>query len=184
MGRGSGRWLWLAAAGRRQEYLERLLAAEPHATAERRRYLAWQATVATRPTAPYTDVTVSWSKSISVLHVSIRENARQARLAGDEKAAAWWDAQKRKFSEILQAGNLAALRHVETWAGFTRTGSHAARIAGEETGRWEEAGLVVSSWLGPAVLPAEHHEAGRNPGRRPAGPGLAGSTVFRRPPRA
>src|SRR5712692_6960541 len=137
-----------AGAERRAAYLERQLAAEPHATAERRRYLAWQATVATRPTAPYTDVTVSWSKSISVLHVSIRENARQARLAGDEKAAAWWDAQKRKFSEILQAGNLAALRHLETWAGFTRTGSHAARIAGEETGRWEEAGLVVSSWLG------------------------------------
>src|SRR5258708_11793495 len=59
-----------AGAERREAYLERLLAAEPHAAAERRRYLAWQATVATRPTAPYADVTVSWSKSISVLHVS------------------------------------------------------------------------------------------------------------------
>ncbi len=57
-----------AGAERREAYLERLLAAEPHAAAERRRYLAWQATVATRPTAPYTDVTASWSKSISVLH--------------------------------------------------------------------------------------------------------------------
>jgi len=148
-----------AGAERRQAYLERLLAAEPHATAERRRYLAWQATVATRPTAPYTDVTVSWSKSISVLHVSIRENARQARIAGDEKAAAWWDARERRFTEILQAGNLAALRHLEQRAGFTRSGSHAARIDGEqETGRWDEAGLVVSSWLQGSSRDGDPHD--------------------------
>jgi TrwC relaxase len=107
-----------AGAERREAYLERLLAAEPHATAERRRYLAWQATIATRPTAPYTDVTVSWSKSISVLHVSIRENARQARLAGHARDAEWWDAQERKFSDILQPGNRAALAHLEQWSGF------------------------------------------------------------------
>jgi len=148
-----------AGAARRQAYLDCLLAAEPHATAERRRYLAWKATVATRPTAPYTDVTVSWSKSISVLHVSIRENARQARLAGNEVAAAWWDERERRFSGILQAGNLAALRHLEQWAGFTRTGSHAARIDGEqETGRWDEAGMVVSSWLQGSSRDGDPHD--------------------------
>jgi hypothetical protein len=140
-------------AERRAAHLARQLEAEPHATAERRRELAYQATVETRATAPYTDVTVSFSKSISVLHVSIRENARQARLAGNAVAAAWWDYRERKFSEVLQAANLAALRHAQEWAGMTRTGSHVGRVRGEqETGRWESAGLAVTSWLrAPAV---------------------------------
>ena len=119
--------------------------------------------MATRPTAPYTDVTVSWSKSISVLHVSIRENARQARLVGHEQAAAWWEERERRFSEVLQAANLAALRHLETWAGMTRTGSHAARIGGElETGRWEAAGLVVTSWLQGTSRDGDPHDQVHN----------------------
>src|SRR6266851_3527185 len=75
----TGEKLGRAAAGaakveeRRLAYLAELLKAEPHATKDRQRALAWQATVETRPTAPYTDVTVSFSKSISVLHASIRE---------------------------------------------------------------------------------------------------------------
>jgi hypothetical protein len=145
----TGENLGRAAAGagkaeeRRLAHLAELLAAEPHATRDRQRALAWQATVETRPTAPYTDVTVSFSKSISVLHASIRENGRQARVAGDPASATWWDGVERRFSEILQEGNLAALRHVQKWAGVTRTGSHAARVGGDqETGRWESAGLV------------------------------------------
>jgi hypothetical protein len=34
-----------------------------------------------RRSTPYTDVTVSLAKSVSILHTSIRENERQARLA-------------------------------------------------------------------------------------------------------
>ena len=92
-------------------------------------------------------MTVSFSKSISVLHASIRENARQARLAGDEEAAAWWDGRERVFQEVLQAANAAALEHAQRWAGVTRTGYHGAKVNGAETGRWDEAGIVVSSWL-------------------------------------
>ena len=69
------------------DHLARLQAAEPHATAERLIELEREAAQATRQPAAYTDVTVSFSKSISVLHASIRENARRARLAGDERAA-------------------------------------------------------------------------------------------------
>jgi len=96
----------------------------------------------TRQTAPYTDVTVSFSKSISVLHASIRENARRGRQAGDEERAAWWDGREREFQEVLQAANRAALAHAETWAGLTRTGNHARRVDGQETGRFEQADLV------------------------------------------
>ncbi len=77
-------------------HLAGLLAAEPHATAARRLELEREAARLTRQTAPYTDVTVSFSKSISVLHASIRENARQARQAGDEDRAAWWDAREQE----------------------------------------------------------------------------------------
>jgi conjugative relaxase-like TrwC/TraI family protein len=141
LGRARGRY---ATFG---QHRDRLLAAEPHATAERRLELEREAHRLAREPAPYTDVTVSFSKSISVLHASIRENARRARLAGDDAAAAVWVERDRVIQEVLQAANRAALQHAERWAGVVRTGYHGARVNGQETGRWETAGLVVSSWL-------------------------------------
>jgi hypothetical protein len=67
------------------EHLARLKDAEPHATSERLIELEREAAQATRQPAAYTDVTISFSKSISVLHASIRENERRARLAGDRR---------------------------------------------------------------------------------------------------
>jgi hypothetical protein len=78
-----------------QATLDRLLAAEPHATAERVAELEWAAHKQTRQPKPYTDVTVSWSKSLSVFHASLRANAAQARQAGDETAADFWGAAAR-----------------------------------------------------------------------------------------
>jgi hypothetical protein len=130
-----------------EQHRDRLLAAEPHATAERRLELEREAHRLTREPAPYTDVTVSFSKSISVLHASIRENARRAWLAGDDQAAAVWDERDRVFQEVLQAANRAALNHAERWAAVVRTGYHGAKVGDQETGRWESAGLVASSWL-------------------------------------
>jgi hypothetical protein len=81
LGRPRGRYARLA------DHLAQLTAAEPHATSDRLIELERQAAQATRQPAVYTDVTVSFSKSISVLHASIRENERRARLAGDGMAA-------------------------------------------------------------------------------------------------
>ena len=92
-------------------------------------------------------MTVSFSKSISVLHASIRENARRARLAGDQQAAAYWAGREEKFQEVLHRANRAALEYLQTWAGVTRTGYHGIRVDGQEPGRFEEAGLIVTSWL-------------------------------------
>ena len=72
------------------DHLARLTAAEPHATAERLLELEREAAQATRQAPAYTDMTVSFSKSISVFHASIRENERRARLAGDLAGAARW----------------------------------------------------------------------------------------------
>ena len=61
-----------------------LLAAEPHATAERRRELRIQATRRARQGPLFFDLTISLSKSISIFHASLGENARVARQAGDQ----------------------------------------------------------------------------------------------------
>jgi hypothetical protein len=129
------------------DHLARLTAAEPHATAERLIELERQAAQATRQPAVYTDVTVSFSKSISVLHASIRENERRARLAGDQQAAAYWAKREQAFQEILHRANRAALEYLQAWAGVTRTGYHGTRIDGRQPGRFEPAGLIVTSWL-------------------------------------
>jgi hypothetical protein len=83
LGRPRGRYPTFA------DHLARLTAAEPHATAERLIELEREAAQATRQPAAYYDVTISFSKSISVLHASLRENERRARLAGDQQAAAY-----------------------------------------------------------------------------------------------
>src|SRR5689334_11777913 len=84
LGRPRGRYATFA------DHLAWLKAAEPHATAERVLELEREAAQATRQPAIYTDVTISFSKSISVLHASIRENARRGRLGGDQAAVAYW----------------------------------------------------------------------------------------------
>jgi TrwC relaxase len=106
-----------------------------------------EAAQATRQAAANTDVTVSFSKSISVLHASIRENARRARLAGDGRALAYWSGREERFQEILYRANRAALDYLQEWAGVTRTGYHGVRVDGQEPGRFAEAGLIVTSWL-------------------------------------
>ena len=128
------------------QLLSAMKAAEPHATAERIREMQRIAHEQSHRSAPYTDVTVSLVKSVSILHTSIRENERQARLAGDDRAAGWWAARDAEMQDALQAANRAAMQHLQDWA-MTRTGSGTARVNGEDIVRFEPAGLVVSSWL-------------------------------------
>ncbi len=141
LGRPRGRYPTFA------DHLAQLTAAEPHATAERLIELEREAAQAARQPAAYYDVTVSFSKSISVLHASLRENERRARLAGDRQAAAYWAGREQQFQEVLHRANRAALEYLQAWAGITRTGYHGTRVDGREPGRFEPAGLIVTSWL-------------------------------------
>src|SRR5262249_43716392 len=68
----------------------RLLAAEPHATAERKRELRMEATRQARPSPLFFDLTLSLSKSISIFHASLGENARLAREVGDRDGEEYW----------------------------------------------------------------------------------------------
>jgi len=74
---------------------------------------------------------------------------RRARTGGDQEAAAYWAGREQLFQEILHRANRAALEYLQAWAGITRTGYHGTRIDGREPGRFEPAGLIVTSWLSP-----------------------------------
>ena len=67
-----------------------LLAAEPHATTERRHELRLDATRRARQSPLFFDLTLSLSKSISIFHASLGENARLARQAGDKAGDQYW----------------------------------------------------------------------------------------------
>ncbi len=145
-----------------RQIFARKLAAEPHATWERRLELEREAGQEARRSPVYTDLTVAHNKSISVLHASFREQARWARLAGDAGREALWRAREERVQEILQEANHAALVHLQEHAGFTRTGYHGRLVDGVEPGRWARAGLVVTTWLQGTSRDGEPHDHSHN----------------------
>jgi conjugative relaxase-like TrwC/TraI family protein len=124
-----------------------LLAAEPHATAERRRELRTEATQQARPSPLFFDLTISLSKSISIFHASLGENARLARQAGDTAGDQYWSALVTEVDDMIWQAVHAGFGYFQREAGYTRTGSHNTRVNGQETGQWHEAGLAVAHWL-------------------------------------
>src|SRR5690349_8937375 len=125
----------------------KLLAAEPHATAERRRELRIEATKQARQSPLFFDLTISLSKSISLFHASLGENARLARQAGDKDGDAYWSALVTEVDDMIWHAVHAGFSYFRREAGYTRTGSHGTRVHGRETGQWHEADLAVAHWL-------------------------------------
>ena len=124
-----------------------LLAAEPHATAERKRELRTEAVRKARQSPLFFDLTLSLSKSISIFHASLGENARLARQAGDKDGDAYWSALVGEVDEMIWQAVHAGFGYFQREAGYTRTGSHGTRVHGRETGQWHEADLAVAHWL-------------------------------------
>jgi hypothetical protein len=125
----------------------RLLAAEPHATAERKRELRLEATRQARQSPLFLDLTLSMSKSISIFHASLGENARLARQAGDAAGHRYWSGMLDEMDAMIWNAARAGFSYFQREAGYTRTGSHNKRVNGRETGQWHEADLVVAHWL-------------------------------------
>ncbi len=125
----------------------RLLAAEPHATADRKRELRIEATKQARQSPLFFDLTVSLSKSISIFHASLGENARLARQAGDHEGDQYWSALVTEVDDMIWQAVWAGFAYFQREAGYTRTGSHNTRVHGRETGQWHEADLAVAHWL-------------------------------------
>jgi conjugative relaxase-like TrwC/TraI family protein len=124
-----------------------LLAAEPHATAERKRELRIAATKQARQSPLFFDLTLSLSKSISLFHASLGENARLARQAGDPAGDQYWTALVTEVDDMIYQAVHAGFGYFQREAGYTRTGSHNTRVHGRETGQWHEADLAVAHWL-------------------------------------
>ena len=141
LGRARGRYATFA------DHLAQLKAAEPHATAERVIELEREAAQATRQPAAY------YRRHGLVLQVDLGAarldpGKRAPRAAGwRRRALAYWSGREQRFQEVLHRANRAALEYLQAWAGITRTGYHGARVDGREPGRFEDAGLVVTSWL-------------------------------------
>ena len=125
----------------------RLLAAEPHATAGRKHELRIEATRQTRQSPLFFDLTISLSKSISIFHASLGENARLARQAGDTDGDEYWSALVAEVDDMIWQAVHAGFGYFQREAGYTRTGSHGTRVHGRETGQWHEADLAVAHWL-------------------------------------
>jgi hypothetical protein len=126
---------------------EALLAAEPHATAERKRELRTEAVRQARQSPLFFDLTLSLSKSISIFHASLGENARLARQAGDKEGDQYWTTLVTEVDDMIWQSVHAGFGYFQKEAGYTRTGSHNTRIHGRETGQWHEADLAVAHWL-------------------------------------
>ena len=172
-----------AAAAKPPTCTPQLLAAEPHATAERKRELRTEAVKKARQSPLFFDLTISLSKSISIFHASLGENARLARQAGDHDGDAYWSALVGEVDEMIWQAVHAGFGYFQREAGYTRTGSHGTRVHGRETGQWHEADLAVAHWLqhtsrdGDMQLHVHSqiaHVARTEHRRQMAGPGLAG----------
>jgi TrwC relaxase len=135
------------ARERYREIRDQLLAAEPHATAEREAELRIEAAKRARLSPLYMDLTVSFSKSVSVFHASLGENVRLAGLAGEVSAEAYWAGLLDEMDRMIYEAVWAGFEYFQREAGYTRTGSHARRVDSRETGQWHEAELAVAQWL-------------------------------------
>ena len=124
-----------------------LLAAEPHAIAERKRELRLEATRQARQSPLFFDLTLSLSKSVSIFHASLGENARLAREAGDKAGEQYWSGLVAEVDAMIYEAVRTGFAYFQREAGYTRTGSHNKRAGGRETGQWREADLIVAHWL-------------------------------------
>jgi hypothetical protein len=124
-----------------------LLAGEPHATAERKRELRLEATRQARQSPLFFDLTLSMSKSISIFHASLGENARLAHEAGDAAGEHYWSGLVAEVDAMIMRSVREGFDYLQREAGYTRTGSHSKRVNGRETGQWREADLAVAHWL-------------------------------------
>src|SRR5579862_891436 len=95
-----------------------LLAAEPHATAERKRELLLEATRQARQSPLFFDLTLSLSKSISIFHASLGENARLARQVGDRDGDQYWSALVEEVDTMILQAVHAGFGYFEREAGY------------------------------------------------------------------
>lgn len=142
---GSARTLGNAHANYRspdERYAESLRS-EPHAGPERRAELRAEAEQAARQAVPFIDLTYSPTKTVTVLGVAYERAAHEARLIGDEVAAAEFERRQRTVEAAVMAGASASLGYLADVAGYSRSNHH-----GGGAGQWVDGhGWVAAQFL-------------------------------------
>ena len=103
------------------DWLVKLKAAEPHATAERVMELQREAAQKTRQAPVYTDMTVSFQVDQRVPCLHQGERAPGA-AGGGGRGNGVLAGRGAAYQAVVQAANRAGLEYVQRWAGMTRTG--------------------------------------------------------------
>jgi integrase len=96
---------------------------------------------------PYYDVTSSASKSVSVLHASLRVAAGQARETGDQVKAAALDGEAQAIEDALLDAVREGLELLEAMACYVRTGHHSATMGEWRDGKGLGSPALVASML-------------------------------------
>jgi hypothetical protein len=124
-----------------QDIYAELAGAEPQATGARLAELRAQARASVRHAVPFWDITLSVSKSVSLLYGARLAAAERARRAGDQAQARRYDRDAGKVWAAIMEGNAAALEFLQREAGMTRSGYHRGSKAETraELGKWEHA---------------------------------------------
>jgi hypothetical protein len=126
-----------------EQLYDAMLGNEPDADPERRAELRAAAERGARQAVAFIDATHSVQKSVTVLGVAFERAANEARAAGDEVAAAAWDAKRATVEEAALVGARAAIDYLQEHAGYSRVGKH-----GGGAGRWIDAHpFVVAQFL-------------------------------------
>jgi len=68
-------------------------------------------------------------------------------VAADKAGEAYWAGLIGEVDGMIWRAVHAGFGYFQREAGYTRTGSHARRVDGRETGQWREADLAVAHWL-------------------------------------
>jgi conjugative relaxase-like TrwC/TraI family protein len=119
------------------------LAEHPFASAVEVAAVHARARGSARVKVPYYDLTISASKSVSVLHASLKVAAQEAYKRGDLVTAGKLTAEADGIEADLEAAARFAVERSEAEACYTRTGHHSAT-----TGEWRDgAGLVAASFV-------------------------------------
>jgi hypothetical protein len=129
-----------SARDREQAAVAAFLAEHPYASATELAAVRTAERGRDRNKVPYFDLTVSAVKSVSVLHVSYRAAARQARDRGDDAQANAFDARADELEDALMESAREAVHWLERHAAYTRTGHHSA-----QSGEWRDGGGLVAS---------------------------------------
>src|SRR6266568_2732448 len=122
-----------------EDIFAELAEAEPHATGARLAELRAQARASVRHAVPFWDMTISVSKSVSLLYGMDLAAAERARRARNHERARRHERDAGQVWAAIMKGNAAALEFLQREAGMTRTGYHRGSKAETraELGKWE-----------------------------------------------